>query len=368
MDASRILLSSHFYAYAKGRTPWGLPNYFWSEAPHLLVLFDKLLCDEEAFKAEKLAHDELGWVGSGLFVRLKREGVLETERMEQIVLKAQEPPPVLGVPARDSYYAIRVQQHLQERMNAPLLVFDWARSVTDTAQTMAPSISPAAGYWGKMPDRASRKLRYISTVIANQCSITPPLTSLTGAAARGYVAVRQLEDPDWKQLENLEISQADYIDKLRAFLNYYKQIDRQLKAISESNFEKFIRFRDDTEKQRREIRPLIQEAFDQKKDVKEYAQNVQAELAKAIPYVFSELRVKNTAAKVAIGAAIVAAPLVAGFYGYAMSPKVTEGLDAVMVGPLYESLKEEARLAKKRQESANPLRVLIKKAKRHQLA
>lgn len=100
-EKSKLLLSSRFYAYVKGGSPWGLPGELWSEAPHLVVLFDELICDEEAFKAEKLAHQELKWVTSGLFVELKNEGILQPVNMREVVLNLTKPDSRRRIPDLD---------------------------------------------------------------------------------------------------------------------------------------------------------------------------------------------------------------------------------------------------------------------------
>jgi hypothetical protein len=80
-----LLLSSRFYAYTRGGKPWGLPNHLWSESPHVMLLFDSLVCDENALRAEELGKDRLGWVMSGLFLKLKAEGILQVRDTEDVV-------------------------------------------------------------------------------------------------------------------------------------------------------------------------------------------------------------------------------------------------------------------------------------------
>ncbi len=62
----------------------------------MVVLFDHLLCDEEAFKAEEAGYRELGWVNSELFVDLKAKGILVTVRTDDIVRRVKRPSPRLG--------------------------------------------------------------------------------------------------------------------------------------------------------------------------------------------------------------------------------------------------------------------------------
>lgn len=217
-EETNLLLSSRFYAYAKGGRPWGLPNHIWAEAPHMLILFDHLVCDEEAFKAEEDSHRVLGWVNSWLFVDLKAKGILVPVRMRDIVRDSPKPRRGLGPVGLDAYYAAQVQRAL----GYPL--FDWDRAIVGKTRTLAPS--PRSRH----PSRSTStlKLAYLWSVVANTSQVSPRLGSLTGSEGAAFREALKLQAPWWKRLERIEIGLDEYLAALTGLKSLYETIDMPL--------------------------------------------------------------------------------------------------------------------------------------------
>jgi hypothetical protein len=352
---SHLLLSSRFYAYAKGGRPWGLPNHIWAEAPHMLIFFDQLLCDEEAYKAEELASRELGWVASSLFVRLKTAGILVTASMADIVRTAPPPRPRLQLPAREVHYATYVQQQL-----GGLPIFDWDGKIAKRANTLAPSTQAA-------PTRSlksSLKLTYLWNIIAAPYQVVPPLETLIGQAGEAYRRALEYQRPHWQRLERLEVGIEEYTLNLTQFKPLYKIIDEPLRPIAEQKLEELLRFRERTKEARSLLRPLVRGALDDNKELLAYVTRVQAELAKTIPSMFPAGA--KAAGKCLIGMAIAASPWVAEYFGYTLpgEAKLTP-LSGLPFGiSAYRNIQQriEERI------SANPLRFMKKMARRYNLS
>lgn len=69
-DYSIYLASwEHLYLLPNG-VPAGLPNQLFSRHPWILILFEKLYCDENGLKGEQNAAEQLKWTNSKLFVKL----------------------------------------------------------------------------------------------------------------------------------------------------------------------------------------------------------------------------------------------------------------------------------------------------------
>jgi hypothetical protein len=349
---THLLLSSRFYAYSKGGRPWGLPNHLWAEAPHMLVLFDHLVCDEEAFKAEEASHRVLGWVNSGLFVDLKAKGILVTERMQDIVSGSPKPRRQLGPVRLDAYYAAQVQRALGYAL------FDWDRAILDETRTLAPSLRR------KSPSRSSSalKLSYLWSVIASTSQVSPPLGSLTGSQGAAFREALRLQAPWWRRLERIEIGIDEYLAALTGWKHLYEAIDVPLEPTVRRNYEEFLRYRDKTERERALIRSLVLEAFETRKAFSAYAARVQIELAKALPSLFPALT--SAAGKFLIGMAALGGSSLAEYFGYHVPEMLKRvGGPAAMLGlrSAYQTVAnkvEERRLA-------NPLRFMVKAARRH---
>ncbi|MFC1633472.1 hypothetical protein ACFL5Z_01410 [Planctomycetota bacterium] len=353
-ENTSLLLSSRFYAYAKEGRPWGLPNHLWSEAPHLLVLFDQLCCDQAAFEAEEKGYYDLGWEMSGLFLKLKKEGVLIPMDLRDIVCSVSKPRPRLRIPGIDTHYSLKVQQQLG------FPIFDWDRKIAKRASTLSPrSTNVPIKY-----DRSARKLTDLWSIIAETKQIVPSLNTLTGQAGEAYKKALELQEPFWKQLERIEISVDEYINNLTRWKHLYEKIDKQLRPVAQENFEKFLRFRDKTKRERTLIKPLIDEAFDNNKELATYATKVQFELSKAVPSLFPA--VAKATGKCLIGMAILAAPWVAEGFGITTPINVKVAGGVVSGKTLASGAKSvQSRITERRK--ANPLRFMVKAARSHGL-
>jgi hypothetical protein len=353
MPKSTLLLSSRFYAYVQGTRPWGLPNHLWSDAPHMLILFDHLMCDRNALEAERLASQELGWVMSGLFQRLEKEGVLLGIETQPLVCRAPKPPTHAQVPQLDSYYAAHVQSQLA------IPIFDWEGRTAKTATTLAPS---ATALRKAKPGSAHAlvKLDYLWQVIANPFQVVPPLTALSGAAAAAHVSLRKLEKPYWRELERGTMDQPTYVQRLTRFKALYKSIDDPVRKGAQARLDKLLKLRDKTTQERESLAPLILEASDDTKDVAAFVVAVQKELARKVPSLFPA--VATGTGKCLLGMATIAAPWLLKMLGHPVPVP-----DATGVGPgitLSTSGASDIRKRLSERRRANPLRFMIGKARR----
>lgn len=350
---TNLLLSSRFYAYARGTQPWGLPNHLFSDAPHMVVLFDRLLCDEKAFYAEHLAHKELDWVISGLFVRLKEEGILVTANTGNIVRQARKAPSRLRIPELDSYYAL----HVQKQLGYP--IFDWAGKIASTARTLAPSGTSAHS----RKSGAILKLSYLWSVIAKPSQVVPPLNTLSGEAGSAYKQVLKLQEPHWRRLERCEVDIEEYTLELTNFKYLYKKIDDPIRSAAQRNLDELLRLRDRTARARERIAPLILEAFDDAKELPAYATMVQTELAKAVPSLFPAVR--TATGKCVFGMATIAGPWLAKWFGYDLPGPETVGIP--LGGAAITSAVKDLRNRFEERRAANPLRFMVATARKLRL-
>lgn len=350
-EETKLLLSSRFYAYAKGGRPWGLPNHIWAAAPHMLVLFDHLVCDEEAFKAEEASHRVLGWVNSGLFVDLKAKGILVPVRMQDIVRDSKKPRRPLGPVGLDAYYAA----HVQRALGYPL--FDWDRTIINKTRTLAPSSGRAC----PSQSASALKLAYLWSVVANTSQVSPPLESLTGSEGRAFRKALRLQAPWWKRLERTEIGVDEYLAALTGWKHLYEAIDVPLGPVVRRNYEEFLRHRDKTQRERALIRPLVLEAFDTRKRFSVYAARVQLELAKALPSLFPALT--TATGKIFLGMAALAGPHVAEYFGHPL-PDIMKPLGGAAAAAGMRSAYQTVAEKVDERRRANPLRFMVKAAKR----
>ncbi len=349
---TNLLLSSRFYAYAKGGRPWGLPNHLWAEAPHMLVLFDHLVCDEEAFKAEEESHRILGWVNSRLFVDLKAKGILVPARMQDIVRESRKPRRRLGPVGLDAYYAVQVQRAL----GYPL--FDWDRAIVGETRTLAPS----PGRKTSSRSSSTFKLSYLWSVVASTGQVSPPLASLTGSQGVAFREALRLQAPWWRRLERIEIGLDEYLVALTRWKHLYEAIDVPLGPIVRRKYEGFLRYRDKTERERSLIRPLVLEAFETRKSFSAYAARVQLELTKALPSLFPALT--SAASKLLIGMAALGGPPLAEYLGYPV-PDIAKRVGGPAAGWAVRSAHQTVAEKVEERREANPLRFMVKAARRH---
>jgi hypothetical protein len=318
----------------------------------MLILFDRLVCDEEAFKAEENSHRVLGWVNSWLFVDLKAKGILVPVRMQDIVRDSQKPSRRLGPVALDAYYAAQAQRAL----GYPL--FDWDRTIVGKTRTLAPSPRSES-----LPQRTSTlKLAYLWSVVANTSQVSPRLGSLTGPEGAAFREALKLEAPWWKRLERIEIGLDEYLAALTGWKHLYEAIDMPLGPVVRRNYEDFLRYRDKTARERALIRPLVLEACDTQKSFSAYAARVQAELAKALPSLFPALT--SAAGKLLMGMAALGGPQLADYFGYPV-PAVAKSVGGAAAGwgvrAAYQTVADKFEERRR----ANPLRFMVKAAKKH---
>ena len=72
-----LYLASWEYLYLRQRKPAGLPNQLFFHHPWLLIPFENIYCDQNAYDAEWKAWKQLGWTNSGLFVKLAERGIIQ---------------------------------------------------------------------------------------------------------------------------------------------------------------------------------------------------------------------------------------------------------------------------------------------------
>jgi hypothetical protein len=319
----------------------------------MLVLFDHLLCDEEAFKAEEAGYRELGWLNSELFVDLKAKGVLVTVKTDGIVSRVKRPSQRLGPVGLDAYYAAQVQRQLGHP------IFDWDRKLVSRTRTLAPS----PGRTTQPRGRASLKLAYLWRVIANANQITPPLDSLTGAEGSAYRRALTRQAPWWRRLERIEIGLEEYITALTSWRHLYQKVDSVLRPAARLRYEQFLRYRDKTERERLLIRPLVIEAFEKEKSFPAYAARVQTELSKALPSLFPA--VAEATGKVLLGMVALTGPGLVEYFGYPV-PDIAKRVSGPAAGiwaarSAYNTVTDKIEQRRK----ANPLRFMIKASPKH---
>lgn len=81
-----LVLSTWFINFFHQEKRWGgLPNDFITRAPGALLIYDEVLCDEEALEAETTAAKRGRWITSELFVELRRARRLRTVSFRELI-------------------------------------------------------------------------------------------------------------------------------------------------------------------------------------------------------------------------------------------------------------------------------------------
>jgi len=261
-------------------------------------------------------------------------------------------PQRLGPVKLDVYYAAQVQRTL----GYPL--FDWDRALVENTRTLAPSPKR------KRPSRSSSSLNlsYLWNVVACTSQVSPPLGSLTGSEGAAFKAALRLQAPHWHRLECIEIGLDECLSELTGWKHLYEAVDRPLGRIIRSKYEAFLRLRDKTEREHSLIRPLAFEAFNTRNSFSAYAARVQVELTRALPSLFPAMT--SAAGKLPIGVAALGGPPFAEYFRYPV-PDIAKraGVPAALWGAhaTYQTVADKV----EEQRVANPLRFMVKTARRH---
>ena len=78
-----LVLSTWFVMYLLGDRPGGLPNDFLTRGTSSLLVFDTILCDQDALEAEERFAGT--WLSSDILVELKKEGILKPVNIRELL-------------------------------------------------------------------------------------------------------------------------------------------------------------------------------------------------------------------------------------------------------------------------------------------
>jgi hypothetical protein len=236
----------HLYVLPNG-IPAGLPNQLFSQHPWILVIFENIYCDENGFRGEKNAAEQMNWTNSELFVRLAS---LKHEIIKPLNLKAPLRPFLDDV--RDKFkeiHGISIAEAIDKELVSVDELFEWRLRLLRPFLDMHRLILydwPIAHHGHGIPVGLQK---VVYDVLGNLKAARVPLskdvnTELSPERKRIFDSLQEFEREPLRHLRSGRLPQPDYFEILKQRIHDYREVDIELVKDIDSNLEQILRLRE----------------------------------------------------------------------------------------------------------------------------
>ena len=242
-----IYLASWEYMYLlPNGVPAGLPNQLFYHHPWVLILFENLYCDENGFKAEQNAAEQLKWTISELIVKLAstKYDIIKPLNLEsplrpyihrvETEFKKKYHSSVTKAISKDT---VSVKELFQWRLKLlnhfldqhKLILYDW----------------PIARYEREIPEALKMAVKDVLQLEAAAIPLAKNIElELSQERKKIFDSLQEYEREPLRMLRTGRLSQAEYLEILKKRINEYHEVDIELVKDIDTNLERIMRLRE----------------------------------------------------------------------------------------------------------------------------
>lgn len=247
IDEYSLYLASweHLYLLPSG-IPAGLPNQLFSRHPWVLILFENLYCDENGFKGEQNAAEQMNWTNSELFVRLASP---KYSIIQPLNLKAPLRPFVDDVKSDfEKERGASVEKAIDSELVSVDELFEWR------LRLLRPFLGehrlilydwPLARYGLTIPVSLQKAVKDVLGLEAAAVALSKDVTTELSPERKAiFDSLQEFEREPLRHLRSGRLPQPEYLEILKQRIWDYREVDMELVEDMDSKLERILRLRE----------------------------------------------------------------------------------------------------------------------------
>jgi len=234
----------HLYLLPEG-VPAGLPNQLFSRHPWVLILFENLYCDENGFRGEQNAAEQMKWTNSELFVRLASS---KYDIIKPLNLKTPLRAHVDDV-KKDfgKKHSVSITKAIKDKSVSVDELFEWRlqllRRFLDEHKLVLYDW-PIARDDRTIPESLQMAVKDILDLEAAAVPLTKDMAELSPERKRIFDSLQEFEREPLRLLRSGRLPQPKYLETLKRRIHDYREVDMELVKGVDTNLDRIIRLRE----------------------------------------------------------------------------------------------------------------------------
>lgn len=235
----------HLYLLPDG-VPAGLPNQLFSRHPWALILFENLYCDENGFKGEQNAAEQMKWTNSELFVRLAST---KYDIIKPINLKT---PLRLHVDdIKKSFrkaHGVSVTKAIDEESVSVDELFEWRLQLLGRFLDEHKLVLydwPIARYGFTIPVSLQMAVKDVLGLKVAAIPLSKDVSmELSPERKKIFDSLQEFEREPLRHLRSGRLPQPQYLEILKQRIRDYREVDMELVNGVDANLDRIMRIRE----------------------------------------------------------------------------------------------------------------------------